>query len=247
MSRALRPGRSGVVGLLLLLLAGSSLSGCLEDGPEDEAEPPLRPDVTSPQLAVELPADGAAELGPFSRMGGCARDPAMEGVASGTDTESLELELDGAPLTAERGGDCILFVPREPLDSGPYELALTARDLADPPHEASWSWTFDVAIREDFTACAVTEIVPEDGGTLDEGDVVDVVIQDPSGLGDILLHLDGRELSLEEGVEPTAYGLRWSPPDPLTDGEHVLRVDAWDASSQRNACMRTWSVTSAAI
>lgn len=161
----------------------------------------------------------------------------------GIDTDSFELLLDGDEVTSADGSltvneDGFTYVPAESLTEARYEVEATIQDTSG--HEATESWSFQVADIACDPSPAIVNVDPADGATgVSLDSAITVTVQEGEcPLDATTLTVDGEEVD----TTYTDGQLRANLPGSVEDGDTVS-VTATVTDTSANVAERSWSFT----
>jgi len=194
-------------------------------------------DTIAPTISAQAP-DNTTSASPAAAI----TAQYVDNDGSGIDTSKITLVVDGADVTgaATITATGISYTPAAALSDGNHTVALTVRDLAGNPMTANWSFGVD------GTGPAVTNVTPTAGVTMaaDAIPTISAQFQD-SGTGvdsgKTVLEVDGQNVTAL--AQATATGIAYTPPQALTEGNHVVKLTVVDNAG--NATIQTWEFKTA--
>jgi len=165
--------------------------------------------------------------------------------ASGIDTGSVYLEVDGADVTSQATitASDVTYTPAVPLLDGIRTVYLEVQDASTNSNLAiaSWSFTVDTTVT-DTTPPVITNIQPPDSSTTnDNTPTISADYSDSSGIdtGSVYLEVDSFDVTSLATV--TASSVTYTPGSSLSDGTYAVYLEVADASPNSNLATETWN------
>ncbi|MBE7467447.1 MAG: HYR domain-containing protein [Planctomycetes bacterium] len=182
-------------------------------------------DETPPLIADFAPTNGAWTTQTRPPLSASFSDD-----SSGVDPGSVEVLLDGLPVTVAAGTDGFTFTPSADLAQGSHTVSISVSDLAG--NAANAAWTFSV----DTLPPSITDLQPAHGVFLNSPrPAVSAAFSDgASGIGvdaaSVIVYLDGLDVTAQALVTPE--GVTYQPTADLVEGAHQLIVQVSDLLGQ---------------
>lgn len=212
-------------GVVTLQASGTDLAG----NPPATATLSFVLDRQPPVITILSPADGSFLNSPNPAISATVKDAGGAGI----NAASIMVTLDGVPLAAtvtlsDPMNATVSATPPQPLGEGPHHLTIEAKDLATNDAVANSAFVVDV------TPPVILNLLPAPGTFTNQASpAVSATITDQGGSGidptSVILRLDGAPVAAT--VTPIAGGavsVAFLPPQPLSEGAHLLALDARD-------------------
>ncbi|MEM4359925.1 MAG: DUF4398 domain-containing protein [Candidatus Bilamarchaeaceae archaeon] len=194
-------------------------------------------DTKPPSVRLFVPGNGSV----VSRV--YEISAVVEDDGSGINKNKIFMEINRVDVTRslefhETDGR-VVFRPTGELAGGEYTVELWVQDKAE--NEKYVSWIFRIP----STAPSFSYVAPNDGAVIaNSTPEISVVISEGSGTGinvnSIKFSLDG---AVFDAVFSTTTGkLSFIPGEPLSDGRHIVHVEAKNNKNERNAINWSFSV-----
>ncbi|MCJ2669092.1 MAG: FG-GAP-like repeat-containing protein [Candidatus Thermoplasmatota archaeon] len=157
--------------------------------------------------------------------------------ASGIDTGSVVLRVDGFDITAQATvtPSDVTYTPSPPLPDGIHDVSLEVRDASLIHNLATESWSFTV----DTQPPQIADPRPWKTIISDDSPGIAANYTDPSGVNSsaVTLQLDAVDVTASATVTGTSITYTSAP---LTEGPHWVDLDIEDLSSPPNTATESW-------
>ena len=190
----------------------------------------LQGDITAPAITDLQPADGACVTTGTPEI--CAN----YSDATGINTSSVTMKVDGADVTITPTETGVCYTPGDNLDEGEHTVMVNVSDICGNPSSMSWVFTVDTI------APAISDLMPVDGACVRIGTPeICANYSDGSGSGidtsSVTMKVDGTPVT----ITPTETGVCYTPGDNLDEGEHTVMVNVSDVCG--NPSSMSWVFT----
>ena len=190
----------------------------------------LQGDITAPAITDLQPADGACVTTGTPEI--CAN----YSDATGINTSSVTMKVDGADVTITPTETGVCYTPGDNLDEGEHTVMVNVSDICGNPSSMSWVFTVDTI------APAISDLMPVDGACVRIGTPeICANYSDGSGSGidtsSVTMKVDGTPVT----ITPTETGVCYTPTTSLGEGGHTVMVNVSDICG--NPSSMSWSFT----
>ncbi len=167
--------------------------------------------------------------------------------ASGIDTGSVYLEVDGADVTSQATitASDVTYTPAVPLLDGIRTVYLEVQDASTNSNlaVASWSFTVDTTV-PDTTPPVITNLQPPDSSTTnDNTPTISADYSDISGIDTSTVLLEVDTIDVTSSATVTASGVTYTPVAALADAVHTVYLEVGDNTLTGNLATETWTFT----
>lgn len=182
-------------------------------------------DETPPLIADFAPAQGT-----WATQARPSLSASFSDDSSGVDPGSVEVLLDGLPVTVAASADGFTFTPSVDLAQGNHAVSISVTDLAG--NTANAVWTFSV----DTLPPSIGDLQPAPGVFLNNPrPAVSAAFSDgASGIGvdaaTVVVSLDGLDVTAQALVTPE--GITYQPTTDLAEGAHQIVIQVSDLLGQ---------------
>jgi secreted trypsin-like serine protease len=202
----------------------------LETTTQGDITRPIPPDTTAPTVTISNPKDGAT----------LSEGSLDVTVQANDDTElaSIELQLDGNTVATITDKTSHTFQVTPGI--GPHNLRAIARDVAGNQGETTISITVQKQAPVDQQPPRVTIVSPQANAQVPAVVTVKADISDDTGVSTATLLIDGTPMNLKRAA-PFSFEIQ------LSDGNHVIEVEAEDSAGNRSKAAVDVTVSSGTI
>ncbi|MFQ6106207.1 MAG: FG-GAP-like repeat-containing protein [Thermoplasmata archaeon] len=160
---------------------------------------------------------------------------------SGIDTSSVRMKVDGADVTASATVTAfdVSYTPA-PLSDGIHLVYVEVKDQATPQNAVNLSWWFVV----DTVAPTIANLRPANqSATGDSTPLIGASYSDDSSVvpGGVVILVGGANVTASAIITP--LDVEYTPPAPLAEGAHSVRVEAGDDAIPSNRATVVWYFT----